>query len=124
PPQGAEKPGNAQAQFARWFGGEWKFADRSLLASCQMYWYCHDRKSTRHYWPWKRKDLSFVASFARRRVTRSGATAVYWREFIGSPSIGCAPKFSRSLRRIFIAFSSHGSMPTRSTASKVLKVCN
>ena len=57
-------------------------------------------------------------------ANRNGAIADCWREFIGSRSIGCARKFSRSRLRIFIVFFSHGSEPTRNIASKVRKACN
>ena len=81
------------------------------LQSSQIHWFCDIRKLTPRCSRSKRKVLSCAANFIPTPPSKNGAIADCWREFIGSRSIDCARKFSRSRFRISIVFFSRGSEP-------------
>ena len=111
-------------RFANWFAVAWRFADQLRSASWKLWSVCNSRKLTRRCSHSKRKVLCCAANFIPMPPSKNGVIADCWREFIGSRSIDCARKFSRSRFTISIVFFLRGSEPTRNIGSKVWKACN
>src|SRR5206468_8990426 len=91
----------------------WKFADPLRSESSQIHWFCNGRKLTQRCSHSKRKVLCCAANFIPIPPSKNGVIADCWREFIGSRSIDCARKFSRSRFTISIVFFLRGSEPTK-----------
>src|SRR5215467_7502715 len=111
-------------RFANWFAVAWKFADQLRSETSQIDWFCNNRKLTRHCSHSKGKVLFCAANFIQAPRNKNGAIADCSREFIGSRSIDCARKFSRSQLTISIVFFLPGSEPIKNIGSKDSKDCN